>query len=253
MRAVETLIGGIDDPLALELALVDRDADADGAASATPARLRTTISKRTNLVTNSDHRKSWHRWKITQATVTTNNNNRKTQTQTLLEPGRNYTFVYRNKADTEESNEISASLRNWRFFGPLVHAATPGRLIVHHNNNDGDDDGKRKRKHENNNNNSCRVTLEDEFVSYRIIPVRIAWHGTFTPTTTAGKGKDKQRCGHIVWDRTEVKYGSKRVENPPIAQKLSSVPWDLVKCEDGMVCFEKADSSGYYIVYDKIE
>jgi len=203
----------------------------------TPAQLRKTVSKRTNLVTDSSHRRSWCKWRITTTEPAASNHPSCSTaapaptSSRVVEPGHTYTWLYRSYVNSEERNAMRIFL--------LMHSSTT-KMVVHDRN---DSDTK---------NDRTRITLVVTFRLGLVLPVTITWHGTIRtttqpPQTTATTPPPPPR---ITWTRTEARIASRVIENPAAAQKLSKEPWDIVKCEDGMVCFQRGDVG--YLVFDKL-
>ncbi len=59
----------------------------------------------------------------------------------------------------------------------------------------------------------------------------------------------------VKWTKTKMnirgpmKFLSYTIDNPKVSVELSSQPWDILKVEDGMICFQRGDIG--YLVYDK--
>ena len=214
-----------------------RDFDDESIPLLTPTQLRNTISKRTNLVTNPLQRKSWRKWRLT--TRNNNNNNKgknddsnsETASNNNIEPGQKYEFAYRSYPNIEERDDVAVSFYNWKMFVGLKHSGN-GEMIIH------DQDATDKA------DNQYRVSLRDKFRLRLLTPVSITWHGTIRDP----RGSKTPR---ITWNKTEMMIGTKKIERPAIAEKLASIPWDIVKCEDGMVCMQRGDVG--YLVYDKCQ
>lgn len=200
-----------------EMSCIDRAEDMDGAVpSWTPSELRTTVSKRNLCVTDSMHRRAWHKWRLTR-----DENN----PAALLEPGHTYEWLYRSYVNFEEKHAIAASLGNWKNF-LLTHTEST-KLIV-------DDDG-------------SKITLVDKFRLAMIIPVVVNWHGSLS---YGSENTDEYPPATITWTKTMAKIGPKTQESPAIAEKLSAEPWEVMKCEDGMICFQRGEIG--YLVFDKM-
>eukprot|EP00548_Thalassiothrix_antarctica_P002550 CAMPEP_0194154542 /NCGR_PEP_ID=MMETSP0152-20130528/61118_1 /TAXON_ID=1049557 /ORGANISM="Thalassiothrix antarctica, Strain L6-D1" /LENGTH=301 /DNA_ID=CAMNT_0038860731 /DNA_START=30 /DNA_END=935 /DNA_ORIENTATION=+ len=239
MQAVEEELSRITDARDL-----GDDDDATVVPLLTPAQLRETVSRRTNLVTDSSHRRSWCKWRLTltepaaraplAATAAA-----ASSTSRVVEPGHTYTWLYRSYVNSEERNAIACSVYNWKIFF-LMHSSTT-KMVVH------------ERDVSDTTSDHTRITLVDQFRLGLVLPVTITWHGTIStttqppPHTTTAPLPPTPR---ITWTRTEARIASKVIENPAAAQKLSKEPWDVVKCEDGMVCFQRGDVG--YLVFDKI-
>lgn len=203
-----------------EMACIDRAEDMDGAVpSWTPSELRTTVSKRNFCVTDPMHRRAWHKWRLTPNSTNENNSD------PLLEPGHTYDWLYRSYVNREEKYAIAASLGNWKNF-LLTHTEST-KLFV-----DGD---------------GIKITLVDKFRLAMIIPVVVNWHGSLIYSNVENRDDPSAT---ITWTKTMAKIGPKTQESPAIAEKLSAEPWDVVKCEDGMICFQRGDIG--YLVFDKM-
>ena len=189
----------------------------------TPAELRKTISKRTNLVTNPLHRKSWRKWCLTR-------NKGDDSAASAIKPGQTYEFAYRSYVNYEERAGIAVSFYNWKMFG-LKHVKAPCEMIIY------DQDAIDKA------NNQYRVSLCDRFSLGLFLPLSIIWYGTIR--------NPRGSKPRITWNKTEATIVRKKKERPANAEKMASIPWDIVKCDDGMVCFQRGDVG--YLVFDKCQ
>eukprot|EP00555_Chaetoceros_dichaeta_P002434 CAMPEP_0198251700 /NCGR_PEP_ID=MMETSP1447-20131203/2455_1 /TAXON_ID=420782 /ORGANISM="Chaetoceros dichaeta, Strain CCMP1751" /LENGTH=212 /DNA_ID=CAMNT_0043936785 /DNA_START=233 /DNA_END=871 /DNA_ORIENTATION=+ len=187
-----------------------------------PTQLRKTISKRTGLVTSSVHRKSWRKWYLTR--------NKGDSAASAIKPGQTYEFAYRSYVNYEEGNSIASSFWNWKMFG-LTHSKKKCDMIIH------DQDATDKA------NKQYRISITDKFKLGLLLPLSCSWHGTIC--------NPRDSKPRITWSRTEATIGRKKKDRPAGAEKLASIPWDIVKCDDGMVSFQRGDVG--YLVFDKCQ
>lgn len=186
-----------------------------------PTQLRKTISKRTGLVTSSVYRKSWRKWYLTR--------NKGDSSASTIKPGQTYKFAYRSYVNFEEYREIAASFCNWKMFG-LTHIKK-SEMIIH------DQDALDKL------NDQYRVSMTDAFRLGIFLRASCTWHGTiYNPRDSKPR---------IAWNKTEATIGRKKKDRPAGAEKLASIPWDIVKCDDGMVSFRRGEVG--YLVFDKCQ
>jgi len=186
-----------------------------------PSQLRKTISKRTGLVTSSVYRKSWRKWHLTR--------NKSNSAASAIKPGQNYEFAYRSYVNAEEYMEIAASFFNWKMFG-LTHSKK-SEMMIH------DQDAIDKA------NNQYKVSMIDTFKLGLFLPLSCTWYGTIC--------NPRDSKPRIIWSKTEATIGRKKKDRPAGAEKLASIPWDIVKCDDGMVSFQRGDVG--YLVFDKCQ
>ena len=199
--------------------LVADDGDAIAAIAVKSAdELRRTVSRRTGLVGNLDDRRSWNLW-LTEKT---------TDDAVVVRPG-NYTFMYRSYVNFEEANCIKKSLfhiKTWWGFtnvGRGVMTISPSRSEATDKDSGsggimGDKGGRRA------------VVLRERFRSKLFNPMTITWNGVLTNN-------------RIDWTDTELKTGrgdgATVIKNPPAAERLRQIPWEIVKEEDEMVAFKR--------------
>ncbi len=186
--------------------------------------LRKTISKSSNLVLDPKDRLEWNKFIMT--------TNAKHTDDDLVTICGLYGFVYRSYVNFEEVNAICKSFYNWR---NLLFVLRSRGAITIQKDNKGD---------------SYEVTNIERFRFALFIPLTIKWYGKLEECShdrndSAHLGKRMQ----IVWKKTELKMGNKIVvENPKVSTELSKQNWEIVKREDGMICFKRGDIG--YLVYD---
>jgi hypothetical protein len=202
--------------------LVGDDIDSD---IYTSMELRKTISKSTNLVLDPKDRLEWNKFIMTA--------NAKQNDYDLATICGVYEFVYRSYVNFEEVNAICKSFYNWRNL--LFVLRSRGTLTIQKNSSEDD---------------SYEVTNIERFRFALVIPLTIKWYGKVEDCNhdlddSAYIGKKMQ----IVWKKTELKMGNRIVvENPKVSTELSKQNWEIIKREDGMICFKRGDVG--YLVYD---
>lgn len=214
----------------------------------TPAQLRTTVSKRTNIVAKCDDRMNWNRW-----IAASRNANQSMDSKDLLSLcGTRHRFKYRTYANFEEAGAICKPFYTWKRIGFMFRR--PGELKFVSSTNTEDASAKKEANRKKGNGSSgpdpvALVTIKDEFLLGILFPLTIQWWGEVQVVP-----RKKENDGfRIDWTRTEMEitlpFGKKIVkENPKASTKLSSTPWDIEKLEEGMICFRRGDIG--HLVYD---
>ena len=208
-----------------------RTAGQGNAALPLPSQLRETVSKRTNVVAKYEDRMGWNQW-IAAASPS------KIKAMDLLALcGISHRFKYRSYANFEEAGAICKPFYTWKRFGFMIRR--PGELKFVSLADDA-------ASGENKEGTLAFVTIKDEFLLGLFFQVRIQWWGGVMQRDQGNK-----YC--IEWTKTEAEItlpGGKKIvkENPKMCTELSSIPWDIEKVEDGMICFRRGDIG--HLAYD---
>ena len=199
--------------------------DAEQSQIILSSNLRKSVSKLNNVVTKLEDRMTWNRWiaKEESSKVAIK------KSDILSICGIVYQFKYRTYANYEEVSAICKPFFTWKRF--LFTFQKPG-IMQFSDPEEGEDK-----------NVVAIVKIQDHFLVSTIIPVHVSWFGKVVK-----KGKKLR----IVWTSAKLeKYGILKkviVENPPASMELLSIPWDIEKIDDGMICFRRGDVG--YLVYD---
>ncbi len=182
-----------------------------------PNDLRKTISKRCNLVLNTQDRVEWNRY-ITSSSLST-------KKKSMLPPCGTYQFSYRTYVNFEEVGGFCKPFYTTKRFGMIQKV--PDRLFI----SEGDD-------------GNLHVTMTGHFSRRLVLSTTIKWFGTIVPTSKYGYT--------IMWTSTEFQDGRKKpMKDHPVTKQLSAIPWEIRKVEDGMICLRRGDVG--YLVFDLVE
>ena len=200
-------------------------------SSTTPDSLRSTISRRTQLVENPVDRRVWNAWCCSASSPPSSS--------CLCPAGTScasYTFAYRSYVNYEEECVIGKSLLSFWHMLRLVQMGK-GRMTFSLADN------KNTRRMSVSNSEFFRMFLF-------LLPVKITWNGYVEEVKA-----NQQRGCHIVWTDTEMTIRSpigpwkKKILNPALSEKLRVIPWDVIKEENGLVAFKRGDVG--VLVYDR--
>lgn len=201
-----------------------------------PNELRKTISKRNYLVVNPKDRLEWNRF------ITSNNNvdNDKISSIALNNDLKDicgvYQFAYRSYVNFEEVSAFCKPFYNWRQLSLVLKSR--GVMTIKKINEENVDDG------------IFEVTNVEKFRFGLFIPLTFQWYGKIINYKCNDGNDNTIERLKIVWGKTEMRIGNRVVaNNPKVAVQLSSTAWDIIKLDDGMICFQRGDVG--YLVYDR--
>ena len=187
--------------------------------------LRKSVSKLNNIVMKLEDRMRWNQWIAAEESSKVAIKS----SDVLSICGIVHQFKYRTYANYEEASAICKPFFTWKRFRFTFQK--PG-IMQFSDPEEGDDK-----------NTVAIVKIQDHFLVSTIIPVHVSWFGKVVK-------KDKKL--RIVWTSAKLeKYGIWKkviVDNPPASMKLLSIPWDIEKMDDGMICLRRGDVG--YLVYD---
>jgi hypothetical protein len=245
----------------------------------TPEKLRKTISKRNNLVLDPNDRYEWNRFIISNSASTSTSPHPPIASSTFLNDlvslcGK-YEFAYRSYVNFEEVGAICKPFYNWRQL-LLVFTAKGLMTIKREEGKDGKeliedkDKGEEEEKEEKEEKNgmstirtsthvknktltavkNLHVTNVERFRFGIFLPLEIKWHGKIVEFENENENENEnEKCLKIVWTKTEMIVANRfNFDNPKVSTELSSTPWDIIKLNDGMICFKRGDIG--YLVYD---
>lgn len=218
------------------------------------SQLRATVSKRTNIVARNEDRLAWNQW-IAAPAATQKSQQEQVVDSSLIRSlyqcgnGRMvHQFKYRTYSNFEEAGAICKPFYTWRRLGPVFRK--PGELEFlppTQTRTDDDEDVPVL----------ALVVNTEEFSLGIFLSLKIQWRGHVIQrganASANAKTKQNQSRFCIDWTHTELEInfpGGKKIvkENPKISTELSSIPWDVEKAEDGMICFRRGDIG--HLVYD---
>jgi len=192
------------------------------------SELRDTLNKRNSQVMKTKDRIRWNQWVITNPSERT-----KLDLPSLF--GSSGQFKYRSYANKEEASAICKPFYTWSRLG-FTQTST-GRLKFY------PPDTLKTIDLEKKGNEMAFAIAQDDFVLSSLIPMSIKWFGKVT--------KSGSSCC-IEWKRTQLDislpFKKIVIQNPTVAQKLSSIPWNIEKVEDEMISLRRGDVG--YLAYD---
>ena len=218
-----------------------------------PSQLRTTIQKRSNVVTNPEDRRRWNKWLIAgnrqkvfppSNDISTGGKKRPALIQELCNK-REFQFAYRSYADVEEANAICRPFYNWQWFKFMT--VKPGRMRISYAEAEATE---ASAAGTSNRNTFAHVTISDHFLLGLCAPLTIQWWGNISTR----KGANNKDMYYIEWTKTQMRLsllgGLKKIvkDNPAVCQKLSALPWEICAYDDGMIGFKRGDIG--YLAYD---
>jgi hypothetical protein len=171
-----------------------------------------------------------------------------------------YEFAYRSYVNFEDRGAICQGLYNWYIWtSPFI---SRGKTILQfskqqQHQDDGDDGS-----------DVVLVNMTDHYFGKRFTPISITWHGLVTSSPRPPWSSSKQRqplvnfflseiarvsgalssspsCCLIQWTHTEMvigRVGSRNqqvIANPPAAEKLRQIPWQVLQEKDGMLLLQR--------------
>jgi len=224
---------------------------------ALPSQLRTTIQKRSNVVTNPEDRRRWDKWLIAgnrQKVFPPSNNDTRISSGGEKRPAliqelcnkREFQFAYRSYANVEEANAICRPFYNWQWFKFMM--VKPGRMRFSYA--DQEEAAEASAAGTSNRNTLAHVTNSEHFRLGLCVPLTIQWWGNISTR----KGANNKDMYYIEWTKTQMRLsllgGLKKVvkDNPAVCQKLSALPWGICAYDDGMIGFKRGDIG--YLAYD---
>ena len=237
-----------------ESAVESEEDDNDGACLLlTPIEeLRKTISRASNLVENPRHRRQWNKWALhllqqRQHQQTNTSNKYKSWTgENLLSGGAtSYGFAYRSYVNDEEKIAICRALGSWHILThPFVNRGK-GRLTFESSDSDDDPDSSSNRR--------IKVTTVEQFWTRVFRPLTITWRGHVVVNRRPGYleslfwssslSSSATRAPRIEWTSTEFIIGRGKgkqvIANPPVAETLRQLPWEILGITDGMLWLKR--------------
>jgi hypothetical protein len=182
------------------------------------------------MVTKYEDKMGWNQW-IAAASS-------KNEAMDLLALcGISHRLKYRTYANFEDAGAICKPFYTWKRLGLMFRRRGELKFLSP------TDDAA---SGENEEGTLAFVTIKEEFLLGLFFPGRIQWWGKVMRCDQGNK-----YC--IEWTQTEAEItlpGGKKIvkENPKISTELSSIPWDIEKVEDGMICFRRGDIG--YLAFD---
>lgn len=196
--------------------------------------LRKMISEASGLVERASDRRKWNQWslsKMSRLVANPSSSTTREQSEKLLSNLRNntYSFAYRSYVNSEEKGSISKAFKSplyWLFARFRLRSKT--KLYFGDSTSD--------------------VEMTDHYFARGFQPMRITWYGkVVSPKRGWFRSNYFPAPARIEWSRTELCLGNdddpnrKIIPNPPAAEKMRALPWDIVTEEDGMVLLRRGD------------
>ena len=201
-------------PLTQQQSPTEGDASPSPTALPSVAKLRKTISRFSHVVETPSGHALWKQWALTSST-----------TRSSVPPlGKSYQFAYRSYINDEERSAMLAPFWSFhRFNINGFYSRKVGTLHIEVA--------------------TGQASITDYFWKSLIQPVTITWFGQLE--------ENPQGQLRIVWTSSEMNMAGTVVPNPPPAERLRQIPWDIVKEEEGMILFQRGDLG--VLAYDCIE
>lgn len=215
-------------------------------SSITPvAELRKTISKVSNLVERPQHRILWNQWAACAMIMNRHHAQNTFSIDDIVSVNgtstTTYEFAYRSYVNFEEKGSICKGLLSWYIFmSPFV---SRDKTILQFSRKQDD-------------NTAVLVTMHDNFWGRRFTPITITWRGHLVsspPPKRRGSlvltrgapssSSSSSSCCRIQWTSTEMVIGrgskKKVITNPPAAEELRQIPWDILQEKNGMMLLQR--------------
>jgi hypothetical protein len=225
-------------------------------------KLRKTISRTSNIVERPQDITLWNQWAACAMSMNQKGQNTFNINDVVPIVGATatYEWVYRSHVNFEEKGAICQGLYSWYIWtSPFI---IRGKTILTFSKQQCDDGS-----------DVVRVTMTDRYFGKRFTPISINWHGLVMSSPplpsqrgllvrfwsaiarVTGASLSSPSFRLIQWTHTEMiigRAGSKNkqvIANPPIAEKLRQVPWQVLQETDGMMLLQRGSIG--VLAYDR--